>query len=290
MTLKTLLKRGNNKILILGKGYIGNFLHQNLKEDTVIVGSNDLDYHNQKIIYKFLINNGIETVINCSGFTGRPNVDQGELEKEKCWHYNVTSPLSINKICNTLMIRYIHISSGCIYDGYDSEYTETDNPNFGLYNHSSFYSKSKHAFEILSREMNNYILRIRMPVTPDNNPRNYLVKILNYDNIINKVNSKTYIPDLSNFIDSLLNTPPTYDFNQKIYNVVNPNPLGTSYIVDIMDQFGIRNPNWKIVDLKDLDIVAPRSNCVLNGDKANGIYQMRDEEDIIREAIKHVNG
>jgi hypothetical protein len=72
--------------------------------------------------------------------------------------------------------------------------------------------------------------------------------------------------------------------------VVNPNPLGTSYVVDIMDQFGIRNPNWKIVDLKDLDIVAPRSNCVLNGDKANGIYQMRDEEDIIREAIKHVNG
>ena len=26
-------------------------------------------------------------IINCSGFTGRPNVDEGESKKEECWKY-----------------------------------------------------------------------------------------------------------------------------------------------------------------------------------------------------------
>lgn len=277
-----------NKILILGNGYIGRFLHEKLPE-SVLVGSSDLNYHDKITLGKYLLNNGVGVVINCSGFTGRPNVDEAETRKEECWWLNVTSPLRINQLCNTLGIKYIHISSGCIYDGYEKEYDESDKPNFGLFDHSSFYSKTKHAFELMSNHLDNKIVRIRMPITPDKNPRNYLTKIKNYDNIINLKNSKTYIPDLCEFIVKLLDIN-TMNFwrGQDIYNVVNPNPLMTSQIASQMVKNGYHNPNWNFVKIEDLNMVAPRSNCVLNPSKAMRIHFMRDELDIVKEAINRI--
>jgi len=283
-------KAWNYNVLILGKGYIGqNVAHSLGVYNTHLKSSDDLNYHDIKVLSRFLLNNDIDLVINCSGFTGRPNVDEGEIKKELCWKLNVESPLCINRLCNGLGVRYVHISSGCIYDTYDKIYTEESNPNFGLFNVSSFYSKSKHAFETLSRCFDNKIIRIRMPITPYETQRNYLTKIKNYDNIIDKLNSKTYIPDLCNFIHNLLKHNTIGFWNgQDIYNVVNPNPLDTRTIISKMKEFGYDNPNWKFVDLKDLDIKAPRSNCVLDNTKSNIIYQMRDELEIINEALTNI--
>jgi len=283
-------KPWNERILIIGKGYIGTYLHDKLSQyDRMIRSSKELNYHNVSILSKFLLNNDIKIVINCSGFTGRPNVDEAEIKKEECWELNVISPLKLNRICNKLGVKYIHISSGCIYNGYDKEFTETDKPNFGLFDHSSFYSKSKHAFELMSNNLDNKIVRIRMPITPDENPRNFLVKIKNYDNIISMVNSKTYIPDLCKFIKNLMDID-TEGFwqGQDIYNVVNPNPLDTLQIAKRMIEADWANKNWKFVDLKDLNIIAPRSNCVLNGEKANKIYQMLSESEIIDNSLLRI--
>lgn len=285
MTSSNSLKKWNKNVLILGSGYVGGYLSNKLPYNIFLESSKTLNYHDQKDLYKYLLNNNIHVVINCSGFTGRPNVDEGELKKEECWRLNVLSPLKVNKTCNLLNVNYIHISSGCIYTGYDKEFIEEDAPNFGLYDQSSFYSKSKHAFEIHSRELNNKIIRIRMPITPDKSSRNFLTKILNYDNLISFVNSKTYIPDLCNFIQNLIDKECSYWKGQDIYNVVNSNPLSTEEITKIMTKHGFKNPNWKFVDVSSLNILAPRSNCVLNGEKANKIYQMRDEIDILEETL-----
>lgn len=274
-----------NRILILGNGFIGGYLSKSLP-NSELVGSKDLDYHNFKVLGKYLLNHGVDVVINCSGFAGRPNVDQAEEKKEECWWLNVTSPMRIAQLCNTLGIRYVHISSGCIYDGYDKQYRETDKPNFGLFDYSSFYSKTKHAFEMMSDHLDVKIIRIRMPISPDNNPRNYLSKIRKYDNIINMSNSKTYIPDLCNFINTLLKIE-TSGFwkGHDTYNVVNPNALFTETIASAMLNVGCGNKNWKFVKLEDLEIVAPRSNCILDPSKAMKIYPMRDEIDIVKEAV-----
>jgi dTDP-4-dehydrorhamnose reductase len=287
MTSKNLLKkRWDNKILILGGGYIGTHLENYLKPiyDCEILQSSNVNYQNKETLSKYILNKDVRLLINCSGFTGRPNVDEGEFKKEECWDLNVTSPLRINNLCNKLGVKYYHISSGCIYNGYSKHFTEIDKPNFGLFDVSSFYSKSKHAFELLSKEMDNKIIRIRMPITPDDNPRNYLNKILKYDNLIEFKNSKTYIPDLCIFIDKLIqsdNLKPT--LGQDIYNVVNPKALWTSDLCQLMGSLGVRNHKWSFVDMQDLDIKAPRSNCVLSSEKANKVYKMRTESEIIKE-------
>ena len=151
-------------VLILGKGYVGNYLNDRLKKIATVHFENRqwFNYTNLSVLNKRFEGSEYDYVINCSGFTGRPNVDQGEDEKELCYELNTFAPLWINSMCKLHDINYIHISSGCIYTGYEKQYTEEDEPNFGLFNEeSSTYSKSKHAYELGSDH--GLTLRIRMP-------------------------------------------------------------------------------------------------------------------------------
>jgi len=262
-----------SNVLILGAGYVGTELFSWVNKDKNnywLYSRKDLDYSDQSTLSKFLLNNKIEYVINCSGFTGRPNVDEGELKKKECWELNVLLPLKISKICKALNINYIHISSGCIYSGYEKEFTEEDEPNFGLYDHSSFYSKSKHAFETL----NNYgcTIRVRMPFGDDLNERSFITKILKYDNLINFKNSKTYLPSLCEFIEYIVDNNINTNYIGVI-NFVNPEAKDTQFLVDRMKMFNsYQNKNWKFVDIKDINITAPRSNCVLSIEKLRTMF------------------
>lgn len=282
MTSKhTSKKLSNENILILGKGYIGNSLYKELKHkfSVTIVSSAEVNYHDRSALSLYLLNNNIDIVVNCSGFTGRPNIDEAEEKKELCWELNVMSPIRINQVCNRLDLKYIHISSGCIYDGYQQEWTELDKPNYGLFsNESSFYSKSKHAFEIMSKDLRSVILRIRMPIGKDRESRNYLTKILKYDKLIDYVNSKTYIPDLCGVMENIiLSANIDWWKSQKILNVVNHEPLYTSEVTSILRKNEMFNPNWEFVKIEDIDIKAGRSNCVLDSYQVNRIYPMRSE-------------
>lgn len=261
------------KILILGNGYVGGELAKHFDQNNVdykILKRSEFDYANPKLLHKFLLNAEITHVVNCSGFTGRPNIDQAEELKKECWDLNVVIPISISKVCENLDVDYIHISSGCIYTGYEKEWEETDTPNFGLYDYSSFYSKSKHAFETI----NNYgmTIRVRMPFGKElDNPRSYISKILKYDNLIDFKNSKTYIPDLCEFITHSLSCGRPL-WNVGPLNFVNPEPLTTSDFVDTLRKFGVENKNWKFVPIEEINIVAPRSNCVLSTNKLKTMF------------------
>lgn len=287
--LKTYMK--NSNILILGKGYVGNHLFDYLKNNFIVTikSAEELNYHDPKTLHKYLINNDIHVVINCSGFTGRPNIDEAERKKDLCWELNTKSPLRVNSVCNALGINYLHVSSGCIYDGYDKNWAEDDKPNYGMFrNNSSFYSKSKHAFENLSSDMDGIILRVRMPFDSKPSNRNYLIKIRNYDDLINYKNSKTYIPDFCEFVRNLLIKKEGRWIGREIYNVVNPDALTTEQVCEIMKEYGFHNNNWKFVYFFDLPIATGRSNCVLDDTKSREIYQMKSEKDALEECFKEM--
>lgn len=281
-----------NNILILGAGYVGTelFKRANKEENNYwLMSRKELDYSNNLELRKFILNNDINYVVNCSGFTGRPNVDEGELRKKECWYLNVLLPLKLSKICKSIGVGYIHISSGCIYSGYEKEFVEQDEPNFGLYDNSSFYSKTKHAFETL----NDYgcTIRVRMPYGDELHERSYITKILRYDNLVNYKNSKTYIPDLCNFIEYVINKNIAAS-SIGIINFVNPEAQDTKFVTDIMKERNIENKNWKFVDIKDINITAPRSNCVLSVVKLNTLFpdfELQTEESAIRQSLSNIN-
>ena len=257
------------KIIILGKGYVGTQLYNTLnsysgrygeKNNINLYSKSELDYTDSYTLLNEMNPLERNVIINCSGFTGRPNVDEGESKKEECWKYNVQVPLSLNKVSNEVGAEIIHITSGCIYTGYDKDWEEEDTPNFGIYsNSSSFYSKSKHAFETLSDT--GLHLRIRMPFCNSLHERSFLTKIYNYDNLVDTLNSKTYIPELCNFIYHYIKEE--YRGYETIH-FANKEPLSTKEVVDQMIKAGLKNPNWSWKEMDELGMKANRSNCVLD--------------------------
>jgi len=267
------MKMQNNKIFIIGGGFIGKALYWECVSNSInaeLITSQQIDYHNfKKILPVFVAKFGIgeNIVINCSGFTGRPNIDQCEIEKEKTWKYNVLLPKILEQATHTAGGIFCHVSSGCIYTGYKTAYTETDTPNFGLYDsESSFYSKSKHAAELALDTNFSYIWRIRMPFTYSDcgQPRNYLTKIRGYNNIINNVNSRTCVEDFCKLLTKFFKSPDSLP--EGIYNVVNPDPIAVSEFISILPE-KYKNPNWKIIPLDEMQTKAGRSNCILSDEK-----------------------
>ena len=275
------------KVLILGKGYVGGYILANMAKNPAIeveaFSKAELDYTDEYYLRNYMKEHRFDYLINAQGFTGRPNVDQAETEKEACWKYNVQVPLMFNTICRDLHVQPIHITSGCIFTGYDKAWSEVDEPNFGVFNsEASFYSTSKHAFESVSD--NGITIRIRMPFCDILHDRSYLTKIHKYDNLIQAVNSKTYIPELVDFIETIV------EDERKGHDVVhftNPKPLTTTDVVDIMRGFELENLNWSWVDIEELDLAAGRSNCVLDTTKVKQEYgyTLSTEADALKKAL-----
>jgi len=284
-------------VLVLGGGYIGNHLFDHLKHSCTVeqVTQKEVDYtytkvDNRSIDFKsYLHNKRFDVAVNCCGYTGYPNVDGCEDEKWKCWEYNVTAPVRTAETLNLFKIPMIHISSGCIYEG-NEFFTEKHVPNLGLYtDHSSFYSKSKHAGELALKNMEGFIFRIRMPFCGSGNRKNILNKYLKYDNIVSFPNSLTCVYDLCKAIEHFCVHRNTLD--QGTYNIVNNGVVTGEQVIKWITEGGMHNRNWKVVPIEELDLKAVRSNCTLSGGKLTitGGFDLPNVVDSLRYCITRLN-
>ena len=282
-----------NKIIVLGNGYIGKQVYRHLTTtitDCDVKLLNSYEYNKPAVLRQTLFKNlktelhspgtnelnSQKWLVNCVGYTGKPNVDACEKDKQNCWDLNVTFPTLLANECAKYNVKVINISSGCIYDDIDKSsisFAEEDEPNFGIENgNSSWYSKTKHAAELcLAAYLNVYTLRIRMPVCNDfNSGKNYLTKLLKYNNLLQEVNSKTIIEDLTTVVGKIIYRQ---DIPTGLYNCVNPDPLDTKEVTNILDKYGMWNPNWKFINYEELKehITANRSNCILSTEKSKEV-------------------
>jgi len=283
-------------ILILGKGFIGTHLYNYLStynSPVSFVNKTALDYSKENELLKFLNYKKFDYVVNCSGYTGTPNVDSCEIHKEECYNFNVTIPTVIAKCCELVGSKLINISSGCIYTGYEKNFTEEDVPNFGIFtSSSSFYSKTKHICETVLNNFNSITLRIRMPISNDNNRKNLIQKILNYNKLITLQNSATHLDDLSEFIFKLVNHRDIKNIRGPL-NVVNPGFITCKKIADLIlaSPFSSKCnlPNWEFVDINNLDIKTGRSNCILSDSKIQSFnLGLRPIDSILKQTIDSV--
>ena len=115
---------------------------------------------------------------------------------------NLYSPTVIAILSAKLGIHYTYLGTGCIYT-YDEEhpyeeelngFKEDSKPNF----FGSSYSIVKGYTDMLMNMFNTTVLnvRIRMPITDEIHPRNFITKITSYKRICSINNSMTVLPDL----------------------------------------------------------------------------------------------
>lgn len=236
--------------------------------------------------------NHFDTIINCAGYVGRPNVDSVEKHKEEGIFGNIIVPQIITEFLNIVKdLTLLHISSGCIYEDEGSVFTEEDQPNLDWESgrKCSFYSGTKGMAEkIISRYPNHYICRLRMPFDDDfNNPRNYLTKLLNYDKLLSLPNSLSNRHEFVRCCIELLDKECEFG----TYNIVNSGFATAEQVVEIFKKYEITNKEFKFFgDIEDFYLSTgsvPRSNCRISNKKLlNTGIQISDVYDSIENCVK----
>jgi dTDP-4-dehydrorhamnose reductase len=265
--------------LLGGSGYVGQ-AYQALLAAKRIPFRNlrraDVDYTNPEILRAALLRDKPDFLINAAGYTGKPNVDACELHKTDCLFGNGVLPGLIAQACNAAGVPWGHVSSGCIYTGSrpdGSGFSETDAPNFTFrQNNCSFYSGTKAlGEEALAGLPNVYIWRLRIPFNEEENPRNYLTKLMRYSTLLEAENS---ISQLEEFVAATLAC-----WEKRVpfgtYNVTNPGHVTTREVVDLIQQSGVCRKQFSFFRSEDefmhLAAKTPRSNCVMNSAKLAGV-------------------
>lgn len=214
-----------------------------------------------------------DVLVNCAGYTGKPNVDACEDDKINCLASNAVLPGLIAEACDQAGMAWGHVSSGCIYTGArddGSGFTELDPPNFSFrQNNCSFYSGTKAlGEEVLDSFDRCYIWRMRIPFSNIDMPRNYFSKVMRYDRLLEVENS---LSDLNEFVAAALDC---FELNIEFgtYNLTNPGSVTTSEVVALIQQAGLANKEFKFFESESqfMQQVArtPRSSCILDSSKA----------------------
>ena len=265
-----------SKILIFGKGFIGNRLQEELGceiSHKKIYTLKDA----QEEIERFMP----KTIINCIGHIGR-NVDECELDKDKTLMANTFVPIMLGEIALRYGIRLIHISSGCIYHFdylQDNPLDEQRVPDFL----ELYYSRTKiyadRALEILAKKYPILILRIRVPLDNRPHPRNILDKIISYKKVIDLPNSVTYIPDFIKAFKHLLMIDA-----RGIYNMVNKGGLKYQELLKVYKKY-VTDFNYEVIDFKTLNLV--RTNLILSvGKLEESGFKVRNIMEVLEECVK----
>ncbi len=221
-------------------------------------------------------------VINCIGYTGASNVDDCEKDIDLTLKANVFVPLILAEACLRKNIKFVHISSGCIYDfdyGRPEPLTEEDEPLYFklFYSRSKIYSEK--ALLCLSKKLDVLILRIRIPLDDRRHPKNVLAKLIRYKTVIDVPNSITYIPDFIAALKHLIKIDA-----RGLFNVVNKGALGYPELLNVYKKYD-GNFEYTVIPPERLNL--ERTNLILSTEKLEKSgFKVRKIQDVLEECVK----
>ncbi len=311
-------------VLLLGPtGYVGHAFARELKQRGLPcrpLSRTEVDYTRFAALLAFLRELRPAFVINCAGYTGKPNVDACEDHRAETLLGNVALPQTLAHACEVAGVPWGHVSSGCIYTGAKVRqpdgslrvepdltrpdlrpladeapdrivgFTETDPPNFSFRSPPcSFYSGSKAlGEEVLAGTPHTYVWRLRIPFDESDNPRNYLTKLQRYPRVYDNVNSVSHLGDFARACIELWTrrAPPG------VYNVTNPGFITSRQVVALIQRHLRTTRDFSFWDNDEefyrVAARTPRSNCVMDASKllATGV-PMRPVIEAIEDALTH---
>ena len=264
------------RILVFGKGFIGERLVKEFQAEVterMILKLSDAQEECDK--YK------PDIIINCIGFTGKNNVDDCELDKDMTLTANSFVPILLAEVALRNKIKLVHISSGCIYH-YDYKKSKPVTENEVPYFFDLFYSRSKiyseRALEVLAKEYNILICRIRIPLDDQPSPKNIINKLINYRKLIDVPNSVTYIPDFVKAMRHLIKIDA-----RGIYNVVNKGGLRYPKLMEVYKKY-VPDFQYTVIDYRKLGLV--RTNLLMSTKKLEKSgFEVRKIDDVLEECV-----
>jgi len=273
------------KILVYGsKGWIGNQFISILKNSNIVFAEGKSRLDNELETEKEIINVQPTHVISFIGRThGKidnklyTTIDYLEQEGKLLENLrdNLFSPLLLANICKKQNIHYTYLGTGCIFKfdenhpfGKDENgFTEDDKPNF----FGSSYSVVKGFTDRLMHiyEDNVLNLRIRMPITGEKNPRNFITKIVTYEKICSVPNSMTVLPELLPYVLDMMKNKRTGSIN-----LTNPGLISHNEILQMYKEIVDKDFKWNNFTQQEQRkiLAADRSNNYLDTTKLESYY------------------
>jgi dTDP-glucose 4,6-dehydratase len=183
---------------------------------------------------------------------------------------NLYAPLSLAMIANKYDIHYTYLGTGCIFDhdtiDDNNGYDEDDNPDF----FGSSYSTVKGFTDKIMHKFKNVLnVRIRMPITDEDNDRNFITKITNYKKICSIPNSMTVLNELLPImIDMALK------YKTGTINLTNPGKISHNQILQMYKEIVDPTFTWENFSIQEQNniLASKRSNNFLNTSKLQNLY------------------
>ena len=275
------------KVLLLGhKGWIGQKIIQILDDQKI--GYVTTDYRGESDDLKdFILDNSITHIYCCLGRTHGTLNDKiyttiDYLENSETLHQNINDnlyvPLTLAMFSDKHNIHFTYIGTGCIFSDNEKQFTELDKPNF----FGSNYSIVKGFTDMLIKNTNALILRIRMPISSDKSIRNFITKITTYEKICSIPNSMTILDELLPLSIEMMKNQETGCFN-----FTNPGTISHNEILEMYKE--IVNPTftWKNMTIVEQDklLLSKRSNNSLDTTKLESKYKVDNIKDGVRKCL-----
>lgn len=284
--------------LIYGwKGWIGGQIVDILRQlgEQIAQGNARLDNYQQTLEeIQNIKPNRIICAIGRTAGPGHPNIDYLELPGKlpENLRDNLHGPLNLAMISQDEKIHMTYIGTGCIYE-FDEKhlinwqesqgYTENEAPNFN----KSQYSAVKGVTDQLIINFKNVLnARIRMPITYQNHPHNFITKIAKYMKVISIPNSMTILPQLLPLLIDLAKKETTGPIN-----LTNPGAISHKEVLDLYTEIVDPNFKYEIMDLAEFQsyIIGQRSNNYLDTSLLEQHYpHIMPIKEAIREALRRM--
>lgn len=270
------------KILIIGKGYIGERCAKEWGSDAILA---DKRVSTKEDMLALIDEHKPDAVLNAAGVRGVPNVDWCETHQLETIQGNTMLPIMIAQACQEKNVYLLHIGSGCIFYGdsphEDKAWREDD---FG--NPIPVYSRSKWAADLVLSTLSNVgIGRIRMPIDSIPSAGNLIDKLAAFSKVIDVENSVTIIDDMIAVFYQLMQKKA-----EGIFHVTNPGTLKHRELLALYEE--LVDPNHKNEWIRNDDLVKQglaskgRSNNILTSEnlKKYGI-EMREVHEALRDTM-----
>ena len=188
---------------------------------------------------------------------------------------NLYSPLLLAHICKEKQIHYTYLGTGCIFK-YDENhpfgqekdgFIEDELPNFFGSSYSIVKGFTDRLFHLYKDSVLN--LRIRMPITGEENPRNFITKIATYDKVCSVPNSMTVLPELLPKVLNMMKNNITGTIN-----LTNPGLISHNEILEMYKEIVDPSFKWKNFSQEEQRkiLVADRSNNYLDTSVLENLY------------------
>ena len=289
----------NKKLLIYGhQGWIGQqfieillqnnieYIKGNSRVDSILTLKKEINDINPTNIVSFIgrthgkINDKIYSTID---YLEQPRKLVENLRD------NLFSPLALSLICKEKNIHFTYLGTGCIFK-FDEDhpfgleengFDENSLPNF----FGSSYSITKGFTDRLMSFFRNNVLnlRIRMPITGEQNSRNFITKITTYEKICSIPNSMTVLPELLPTVLDMIKNNVTGTIN-----LTNPGLISHNEILKMFRDIVDPNFKWKNFTIEEQSKIldSDRSNNYLDTTKLENMYpDIKNIKESIRDML-----